>query len=143
MHETTTLTPLLGRTVFALMQMSFRQFWEEMVNMGNTKCIPITVRGDGTPVCGLGKTRSLLLHIWHWKLLLPTGRTLDVCFYIFAIFERMLLKLEEDRTFTRMHRRLQCSYSALWTGRWHTADENGIPFEKAPNPTFPRIVTDI
>jgi hypothetical protein len=137
---------------------TLRQFWDEMHAVDNpltkedavrertdlhTKCIPITVHGDGTPVAGLGKSWSKLLNIWHWKSVLAPGRTLDVCFYIFAIYERMLSKVEEARTYTQLHRRLKWSFAALWKGRWPTEDENGKAYVKATDPTFPGIVAVI
>ena len=94
-------------------------------------------------MAGLGKSWSKLLHIWHWKSMLTSGRTLDVCFYIYSIYDRMLSKVEEAATYDWLHKKLKWSFEALWTGMWPKRDEEGKPYPKATDLSFPRYVTVI
>ena len=98
---------------------TIREFWDAMVGnpqMDNaditakpnlrSKCIPITIHGDGVPVSGLGKSWSKLIDVWHWTSLLGSGGTMDMCMYIFSVYQRSLSKVYGFKTYNWIQQNL-------------------------------------
>ena len=90
-----------------------------------TKCIPVKIHGDGTPITGLGKAGSKLMDIWHWSSIIGDGSTRTMTFFIFAVYKCLLSTRFGYNTYSHFARRLAWSMRALWTGRWPAQDEFG------------------
>ena len=91
-----------------------QEFWDAMTMTENpqmdehnirgktnlrTHCIPISLHGDGVPVAGLGKSWAKLIDVWHWVSLLGQGGTLDMCMYIYSVYQRSLCKVLSHNTY--------------------------------------------
>ena len=99
-----------------------------------TRCIPIRVHGDGTPVTALGKPGSKFMDIWNWSSILGTGDTKELSFLIYAVFKVMVYAGGAiNSTYSAFAKRLKWSLMQMWTGRWATHDEFGTDYVEAIN----------
>ena len=94
-------------------------------------CVPIMVHGDGVPVTGIGKSWGKMCDVWSWSSALGTGSTLDITFYIYSVFQRLLCKSFGHDTYRHFSKKLAWSLLALWHGIWPTHDEYGMPYQEA------------
>jgi hypothetical protein len=93
-----------------------------------TRCIPISIHGDGVPVSGVGKSWVKLLDVWSWSSLLGRGSTMDACFYIFSVFTKLCCTQEGYKTYDHVSWKLRWSLYWLWLGRWPTHDADGVAY---------------
>lgn len=120
---------------------ALRVFWQSQVRnpqMSNAdiasrvdlreRCIPISLHGDGVPVAGLGKAWARITDVWSWCSCIGQGSTLEMTFYIYAVFHKMLSTTLNARTYRRFAEKLRWSLYWLWLGRWPTHDANGEPY---------------
>ena len=84
--------------------------------------------GMGVPVAGLGKSWAKLIDVWHWVSMLGQGGTLDMCMYIYSVYQRSLCKVLSHNTYQWVQRKMAWSLYQLWTGKWSTHDDLGNPF---------------
>ena len=54
--------------------------------------VPLSLHMDGTPVTGIGKPNSQSEDIYSWSSLTAIGSTIDILFFIFAIFADLIAK---------------------------------------------------
>ena len=106
------------------------QFVDAVRNRENlrTHCVPIAVHGDGVAVAGRAKAWTKVLDVWSWCSLLGTGKTLDMQFYIFSLFQGLLSTKDGRSTYRRIHERMRWSLFWLWLGRHPTHDPYGEPY---------------
>jgi hypothetical protein len=98
-----------------------------------THGVPLGLHGDGVCVAGRGKSWRQMLDVWSWCSLVGTGRSYERLFYIFSIFQSMLVTTSGSKTYRVIHRMLKWSFYWLWLGRWPTCDWRGRPYLKAFN----------
>lgn len=96
-----------------------------------TKCIPLTLHGDGTPAMGVGKGWSKLIDIWSWSSILVTGPTVLNVFLIFCVHTILQCTRAGHDTLTTCYKKLTWSFTCLWEGKWPTHDWNGSPIRDA------------
>ena len=63
-----------------------------------TKCIPLKIHGDGTPVTGLGKGWSKMVDIFSVSSILITGPTVLRNFMLFMMFQHLLCRDQDHCT---------------------------------------------
>eukprot|EP00438_Fugacium_kawagutii_P009843 Skav209194 [mRNA] locus=C9123531:153:1742:- [translate_table: standard] len=89
-----------------------------------SKCIPLLLHGDGTPVISIGKLWSKQLTIFSWASMLGHGLTKDSLFHIWSVFDKSAIAATWDSFFTE----LAWSFNILWEGVWPAADARGSKY---------------
>ena len=89
-----------------------------------SKAIPFGFHGDGVPITGVGKVWQKLMTVFSFSSMIATGATLDVCFYIWAVFDKMCVSGEEG-TMNTFFKILRWSFFWLWMGKWPDEDWKG------------------
>ena len=83
--------------------------------------VPIGLHGDGVPITGVGKVWCKLMTIFSWSSLVGKGSTLDMCYYIWGVFDRLALNVAGHGTYDTFFKILQWSLYWLWQGVWPDA----------------------
>lgn len=118
-----------------------RDFWHQMRGtpaMANhpvleradfdTRCVPLSIHGDGVPVSGVGKAWSQSVDAFSWRSMLSRGSTLLTNYLMFIIYKFLKVTTEGRGTYEKFFSVLAWSLRALWDGRWPTTDASGAPF---------------
>ncbi|HIF94878.1 MAG TPA: hypothetical protein EYQ60_17410 [Myxococcales bacterium] len=92
-----------------------------------TRCIPLTLHGDGTPVVGIGKAWGRLMDIWSWTSILATGPTILRAFMVFCLHTAIQCVRAGHNTLDVVFKKMAWSFTAMWVGKWPTHDWNGGP----------------
>ena len=87
----------------------------------SSKCVPLLLHGDGTPVISIGKLWSKQLTIFSWTSMLGSGLTKDTLFHIWSVIDRSATAATWDAFFEQ----LAWSFNILWQGVWPSADAKG------------------
>ncbi len=82
-----------------------------------TKCIPLKLHGDGTPVTGLGKSWSKMVDVFSVSSLLISGPTILRNLLIFMLFQHLQSVVGGHHTFNTVYRKLKWSFQVLWEGK--------------------------
>lgn len=90
-----------------------------------SKCIPLKIHGDGTPVTGLGKGWGKLVDIFSCSSILTTGPTILRNLMIFLIFQHLMCVEEGHNTLDQAYKMWIWSFAACWTGKKPKYDWNG------------------
>lgn len=89
-----------------------------------SKTVPLSLHGDGTPVSGIGKGWCRMMDIFSMSSLMAAGSTLDFTIFLYAVYTQLLTKLSTN---TLWH--ILCwSFRALASGKWPAADAFGRPY---------------
>ena len=88
-----------------------------------TKCVPLSIHGDETPITGVGKvwSRKVLLLTWSSLIAILGGNNAEDCnVYITGVFEKFLIPTSERAlgTMDCIWRILTWSFLAIWNGTW-------------------------
>ena len=90
-----------------------------------TKCIPISLHGDGVPVAGIGKAWSRSMEILSWSSLLARGNTQSYVFLIFLVHKLLACKSDDRNTMTIVWKHICWSFKWLALGKWPETDVAG------------------
>ena len=96
-----------------------------------TKCIPLRLHGDGTPVTGLGKAWGKMMDCYSISSLLVSGPTNIFYFLIWIVYQKVLSKVDHHNTMATFFRRLKWSCDALWSGEHPERCPDGKPIRSA------------
>ena len=115
-----------------------KEFWQTMAGsprlskhpvrdrrLYRERAVPISVHGDGVPVTGIGKSWSKSCEVISWCGMMGAGATLDVNFYIFSIFAKLLATGEDRHTMMRVWTIVCWSLHWLWLGLWPDVGPEG------------------
>ena len=80
----------------------------------STKCIPLKMHGDGTPVTGLGKGWGKLVDIFTVCSMLAYGPTILQHLMICCIFQHLLSVQAGHHTMATFYRKFIWSFQCLW-----------------------------
>ena len=97
--------------------------------------VPLSLHMDGTPVTGIGKPNSQSEDIYSWSSITAIGSTIDILFFIFAIFTDLIAKSAVGNTMDVFWRRLIWSMWWLWLGVWPDEDDHGVKYTMDNNPS--------
>ena len=89
-----------------------------------SKVVPLSMHGDDVPVAGVGKSWARLLNIYSWTSLVGKGGTLDMLFFIYAVF----VHLQTKETQAAVWKVLVWAFTVLASGRWPTHDAWGTAY---------------
>lgn len=92
-----------------------------------SKCVPLSLHGDGTPAMGVGKAWSKMIDVWSWSSVLVTGPTVLNVFFIFCVHTVLQCTREGHDTLGVCFKKMVWSFTCLWNGTWPTTDWNGMP----------------
>ena len=100
---------------------------------GRTKCLPLAVHGDEVPVMGVGKIWSRSSLVFSWFSILAQGsgsNSEEVMFYIWAIFEKFIAKMEGASlgTMESFWAVMKWSFTCVWDGTWPVQDWRGCKY---------------
>ena len=94
-----------------------------------TRCVPLSLHGDGVPVTGVGKSWSKSMEAYTWNSLLGKGSTIMTNFLIFMFFTQLVIKNADFDLRQQFFKRLHWSFYWLFIGKWPSRDENGKAFD--------------
>jgi hypothetical protein len=92
-----------------------------------TKCIPLKIHGDGTPVTGLGKGWGKLVDIYSVSSLLICGPTILRNPMMFFMFAHLICRDADHCTLDRAFKELKWSFKCCWDGKKPKFDSDGNP----------------
>jgi hypothetical protein len=95
-----------------------------------TRCIPLSLHGDGVPVAGIGKSWSKSVECYSWSSLLYYGRTLDSNFLMFFLYKQLCVTDGAVTTIDQVWTALSWSLHALFTGLWPSHDWQGRAYPR-------------
>ena len=90
-----------------------------------TKCIPLKIHGDGTPVTGLGKGWSKMVDIFSVSSLLICGPTVLRNLMMFLMWQHLLCRDEGHCTMDEAYKMFIWSFYWMWLGKKPTHDWAG------------------
>ena len=91
-----------------------------------SKCIPLTLHGDGPPCMGLGKAWGKMIDIWSWSSMLVLGSSNLTFFLIWCVHAVLRSVREGHCTLDVAFKKMVWSFTALYEGRWPIKDWNGV-----------------
>ena len=92
-----------------------------------SKCIPLTVHGDGTPMTGIGKAWGKSIDVWSWTSMLHKGPSALTMFLIYAVQAGLRCADAGRNTLDVVFRKMAWSFNALYSGMWPTHDWDNKP----------------
>ena len=117
---------------------NIKKFWDEMHDHPamcdhplrgrptfRTKCVPITIHGDGIPVISVQRSWAKSLDIWSWTSMLGVGNTLMTNFLIYCIYMKLVIATADKDVFAKFSKLLYWSMYWLYQGVWPTKDVDG------------------
>ena len=123
---------------------NIQKFWSSMTNRPaythdhilrehrpdhTTKCIPLSLHGDGVTVIAISKSWSKSVDALSWSSCLASGSTLTSCFLIYIMYWSLVLQ-GENNMWDKFNRKLAWSFYWLFIGEWPHRDE----FDRAYDP---------
>ena len=90
-----------------------------------TKCIPLKIHGDGTPITGLGKSWGNLADIFSASSLLTYGLTVLRSLMMFLMFQHLICREPGNCTLNTASKMLIWSFKACWEGKDPKFDWDG------------------
>jgi hypothetical protein len=87
--------------------------------------IPFSLHGDGVPVTGVGKSWGQTMNFYSWTSLCAKGTTMDMNFYIWAVWKRMIADVNCFKTMNKFWAILTWSLHWLHRGLWPDVDWDG------------------
>ena len=90
-----------------------------------THGIPLGFRGDEVPITGRNKCWSKSMLTFSWASLVAMGRTAECLFWIYAIFEKMIV-CQPLNTLDSVFKILVWSFEALFKGVWPDKNHLGV-----------------
>lgn len=92
-----------------------------------TKCVPLKLHGDGTPVTGLGKGWSKMVDIFSLSSMLVYSCPIVHNLLIFLLFQGLQCVRDGHHTLNVFYRKLVWSFDILWEGKVPGLDWNNKP----------------
>ena len=90
-----------------------------------TRAVPILVHGDGVPVTGVGRAWGKSLEILSWCSAFGTRKTIELTFYIYALWKVLASVARGGNTWRVIWRRVHWSFYWLYRGVHPEVDEHG------------------
>ena len=79
-----------------------------------SRCIPLTIHGDGVGVAGKMRTWQKMLDVWSWSSVLGEGTVLERTMYITSWFHAAVCKADGHNSYDWIARKLKWSFDALF-----------------------------
>lgn len=87
--------------------------------------VPIAIHGDGVPITGIGKGWSRIMTLFRWYSLVGQGSTRELLFWIWGMYDRLILGCVNEGTRAKFFQVLCWSLKALMAGEWPHRDHDG------------------
>ena len=95
---------------------------------GLTRCVPISIHGDGVTISGIGKSWGKNVDVYSFTSCLSFGTTVDTNFLIFFLYPKLVIEAPGLNLFTALSKKLAWSLYWLFVGTWPLRDEDGDEF---------------
>ncbi len=89
-----------------------------------SRCIPLSLHGDGVPISGIGKVWAKLMTSYSWSSMLGSGNTSECQNYIWSVTDACATKETTEQFFSI----LKWSFNCLYEGKWPEKDYKGNTF---------------
>ena len=119
---------------------NIKKFWDSMTDHPayseeikvrrnhKTKCIPLSLHGDGVTVIAISKSWSKSVDALSWSSVLSSGSTLTSSFLIYLLYWKLMIQEDEHNMWKGFSRKLAWSFYWLFIGKWPQRDEYNNPF---------------
>ena len=90
-----------------------------------TKCIPVSLHGDGVASIGISKSWAKSIDALSWGSVLSCGSAVTCNFLIMLQFWKLVVQSVDNNSWTKFTKKLAWSFYWMFVGKWPSRDYMG------------------